>query len=242
MKEKIILIILSLCLCNIGAWAQEETMDESLSEEISDIQRPTPTILSDSLHLPSLSSYGQIGHIGYYSMPYVGFHDWQLHQGLNVSLGASVFAEFGKHARRGAGFTQSLAAMYAVPLTDKLSVAVGGYLYNVNWQHENFRNAGLNAMINYQFDEHWEGFVYAQKSITHNVPLYGAYYPYGAFRSYYVDPFDVTYMGAADRIGAGVRYHFNPSFSIEVSLEHDWLPNRRFGLSQDFHPIPPPKN
>lgn len=235
MKGKIILIILSLCLWQGGAWAQEDGGNGNLSEE-------TFSILPDTLHLPPVNTYGQVEHIGLYPLHLGGLYDWSLHQGLNVSLGASVFAEFGKHARHGAGFTQSLSAMYAVPLTDKLSFSVGGYLFNMNWQHSSYRNAGLTAMIGYKFDEHWEGFVYGQKSITRNVPLYGAYYPYGAWERSFIDPFDAAFMGAADRIGAGVRYNFNPSFSIEVSFEHDWMPARRFAPSQDFHPIPPPRN
>ena len=57
-----------------------------------------------------------------------GFDTWQLHKGLNVNLGASVFASFGKGAPKGAGFGQDISLMYATPINDKLSLAVGGWL------------------------------------------------------------------------------------------------------------------
>ncbi|MBR5062014.1 MAG: transporter [Prevotella sp.] len=241
MKEKLILIILSLCLWHLQAGAQEDVISESLNESTTDTPYTTLNTQQDSLNLLPLTTYGQVRHIGLYPMHLGGFYDWNLHEGLNVSLSASVFAQFGKHARRGAGFTQSLSAMYAVPLTDKLSLSVGGYLYNMNWQNDAYRNAGLTAMLGYRFNDHWEGFVYAQKSLTHNVPMYGVYPTRWPMGGLYCDPFDAAYMGAADRIGAGVRYYFNPSFSIEVSFEHDRMPRKRFGSPDFIHTIPPPK-
>ena len=133
-----------------------------------------------------------------------------LHSGLNFTLGASVFTQFGKNAWHGAGFSQSLSALYVMPLNNRLSVAVGGYLTNLMWHHDNFHTAGLSALVDYRFDEHWEGYLYAHKQLTENrfmpMPLYD--------------------MGlAGDIVGAGVTYHFSPSFSIGVSVERRWMPD-----------------
>ncbi|MBQ6208908.1 MAG: hypothetical protein IJK42_03935 [Prevotella sp.] len=218
MKKTLILFMAALTLGIGRGWGQEETAPFAIEE-------PTITTGEDAdsslyrLNLPTYNTYGHVEHIGLYPMHLGGLYDWDLHEGLNVSLGASVFAQFGKHARRGAGFSQNLSAIYAVPLTDKLSFSLGGYLYNMNWQKDAYRNAGLTATIGYRFNEHWEGFLYAQKSLTHNIPMYGFYPTRWAMGGIYCDPFDAAYMGAADRIGAGFRYYFNPTFSVEVSFE-----------------------
>lgn len=166
-----------------------------------------PLAEADSLRLPALNRFGQ-AYINMYPYSWWGLYDWQLHRGLNVSLGASVFASFGDGPWRGAGFTQSVAAMYAVPLTDRLSLAVGGYLNNLYWAHDAYHDACLNAVLGYKFDEHWEGYVFGQKSLLNKsmpMPLY-----------------DMGRIG--DRIGAAIKYNFNPSFSIQVTVEAEKRP------------------
>lgn len=57
-------------------------------------------------------------------------------------------------------------------------------------------------MLGYKFDEHWEGYIFGQKSLVNTrmpLPLY-----------------DIGNIG--DRIGAAIKYNFNPSFSIQVSV------------------------
>lgn len=160
-----------------------------------------PLAEADSLHLPVLNRFGQ-AYINMYPCNWMGWYDWQLHKGLNVSLGASVFASFGDGPWSGTGFTNSISAMYAVPLTGKLSLAVGGYLNNLYWAHDAYHDAGLNAVLGYKFDEHWEGYLFGQKSLTNKfipLPLY-----------------DMGNVG--DRIGAAVKYNFNPKFSIQVTV------------------------
>lgn len=95
--------------------------------------------------------------------------------------------------------------MYALPVTDKLSIAIGGYFNNLYWTHNSYRDVGVNAVIGYRFDEHWEGYIYGQKSLVNKrmpLPLY-----------------DVSNIG--DRIGAAIRYNVSPSVSVQVSVEKD---------------------
>ena len=178
----------------------------------------------DSLYLPLLNRFGQTRSIGIYPLWWGGWYDWQLHKGLNVNLGASVFAQFGKNAwHKGAGFQQNISLMYAQPITDHLSLAVGGYFNNISWAHDSWRDAGVNAVLGYRFDDHLEAYLYAQKSLVNKampLPLY-----------------DMSAIG--DRIGAAVRYNFSPSFSIQVSVESrkgpDWMhPFGAFGRN-DFN-------
>lgn len=200
----------------------------------------------DSLNLPQLNRHGQPETIGRYPLAFSGWNSWGLHSGLNVQIGASVFAQFGKGAHSGAGFQQDIALMYAMPVTDKLSVAVGGYLNNINYAGDNWRDAGLSAVVGYRFNEHWEAYVYGQKSLTNNIGnrlryslydgYYGGYYGsgmggFGGFsRNFFGMPsysvYDLANMG--DRIGATVRYNVNSNVSIEVSVENRWLPTRGF--------------
>ena len=168
--------------------------------------RAQETLLPDStLHLPSLNNLGQMHYINRWPMSYslAGYQNWDLHQGLNMSLGASVFAGFGKYAPSGAGFAQNMSGMYALPFNDKLSLAFGGYFLNADWGGRNLRDAGLNAVLGYKFNDHWEAYLFGQKSLMRpKVP-----WPY-------FDPMDF-----GDRLGAALKYNFNPSFSIQLSVE-----------------------
>lgn len=212
-----ILFILSFVLSSAAVFAQENAVPITVEHEIAQPEFNTDLngveLMQDSLHLPLLNSLGQMhsmNYLGVYPMCWGGFNNWQLHEGLNMSLGASVFAEFGKHARHGAGFSQQLAMQYAQPLTDKLSFSVGGYLTNVNWQHDSYRDAGLSAVLGYRFNEKWEGYVYGQKSLlqTNFMPM---------------TIYDCESIG--DRIGAAVKYNFSPAFSVQFSVEERKTPN-----------------
>lgn len=166
---------------------------------------PSPvmqTLHKDSLALPRLNMYGR-PYINMYPMEWGGWYGWHLHKGLNVNIGASVFAMFGKGSHyKGAGFSQNISMMYAMPLTGKLSLALGGYFTNTSWSHDSYRDAGINAVLGYRFNERWEAYLFGQKSLVNKrmpMPLY-----------------DVNGLG--DRIGAAVKYNFSPSFSIQVSV------------------------
>lgn len=181
--------------------------DDSADRYVYDDYHGEPLTQADSLHLPVLNRFGQT-YINMYPYSWSGWYDWQLHKGLNVSLGASVFATFGDGRWSGTGFTNSISAMYAVPLTGKLSLAVGGYLNNLYWAHDAYHDAGLNAVLGYKFNEHWEGYLFGQKSLTNKMmplPLY-----------------DMSNIG--DRIGAAVKYNFNPKFSIQVTVSAEKRP------------------
>lgn len=215
---------------------REEAVAEQTKAEQKEIEENVE--MQDSLHLPKMNMYGQPETIGHYPLNFGGWYDWGLHKGLNVQIGASVFVQFGKGARSGAGFQQNIAMMYATPINDKLSVAVGGYMNNINYAGDNWRDAGLTAVLGYRFNEHWEAYVYGQKSITNNIGnrlrysmydgYYGGYYGpgmggFGGFsRNFFGMPaysaYDLTNMG--DRIGATLRYNFNKNMSIQVSVEN----------------------
>lgn len=165
-----------------------------------------------------------------------GKYGWGLHKGLNFSVDLSVFATFGKHAPHWGGFTQTINATYLTPLTkdNKLWMALGTYLNNINYGGDNFRDGGVYGILGYQFDEHWEAYVYGQVSVANNYnsiySRYAGYGPYGYGR-YGMYP-GIWGMGVmpggygmgaagANVLGAGVRYT-NKNFSIGLSVEGNW--------------------
>lgn len=178
----------------------------------------TAIIVHTPLHIPTLTSLGTMPSMRLYPYMWGGFHSWDVHEGLNASLGASIFSTFGSgHTYSGAGFSQNISLVYALPLSQRLSLAVGGYFNNMQWAHDTYRDAGLTAVLGYQFDEHWSAYLYGQKSLTNTRLLPPALMDMGEI---------------GDRIGAAVRYSFNPSFSVQVSFDY----NNYGGNFRDFCP------
>ena len=178
----------------------------------------------DTLYLPTLNRYGQVPINMYPYSLWGGYHYWNLHQGLNMNLGASVFGSWGGGNYLGTGFSQDISLMYAVPLSKKMSLAIGGYFSNTLFAHDTFRDAGISAVLGYRFNEHWEAYLYGQKSLVKNhfpMPLYG-----------------MGYVG--DRIGAAVKYNVNPTMSVEVNVE--WMESPSypvpFYMKRPSHPEP----
>ena len=177
------------------------------------------------LTLPPMNSRGGWATGSYYRGgcwgPWDCWNDWRLHEGLNVSLSASATVGWGKYAL--SGFSQGVSMMYAVPLSPKVSLAIGGYYSHFNLGHTDFNDAGVNAVLGYKMNDRWEAYVYAQKSVvTPRVP-----------RPLY----DFTNIG--DKIGAEVRYNLSPSTSIGVSVWFQNVPDgprppRYFDVQPDF--------
>ncbi len=76
-------------------------------------------------------------------------YGYGLHKGLNVSLGASAFATFGKGLPHKGGFSQNINATYLAPLSKdgKLWIAAGGYFNNTFW--------GATAIVTLDFMPSW---------------------------------------------------------------------------------------
>lgn len=219
MKKHIFLLlsVLSALVANAQEDNRTQLADYDKTPAASPLQMQQPemeeiSFTPDSLHLPELDDRGRVVSPGFCPYYFGGsWSNWRLHEGLNLSLGASVFSQFGKHAYGGVGFAQNLSAQYATTLLPRLSIAVGGYLNNMFWASSAYRDAGLTAVLGYKFDERWEGYLYGQKSIVTNVPI-----------PLYLQ--DLNEMG--DRIGAAVRYNVTPNFSLQMSVESRSYPHR----------------
>ncbi len=184
---------------------------------------------ADSLHLPTLDYSGRVpsNRWWYHPLCYGGF-GWDLHEGLNVNLSLSAFTSFGRNSF--SGTAERIAAMYAKPINKKLSFAIGGYLNNINSGIGSYREGGLTAILDYRFNDHWEAYIYGQKSIVNSGDIRFRHGMYNPLYYNMCTPFD----NIGDRIGAGVRYHFNESTYLEVQVDWSRYPND-FGRDVMLH-------
>lgn len=211
-------------------------------------------------NLPLIDENGQV-HADDYYYPW-GWNSWRLHKGLNMNLSASVFANFGKGVRHGAGFTQDVSLMYVTNLSDKATLAVGGYFNNMIWGGDNYTAAGINAVFSYRFNEHWSAYAFVQKAFTSDnyanlyAPYWGGYgygysavgygwggwgypgYGYGAMGMGYGDFLSMN-SRLMDRIGGGVRYEWGNHNFVEIRVEFDHMPRtNRFGYDSRRYDYP----
>ena len=121
-------------------------------------------------NLPLITENGQtISPNDFYYPAWVyGPRTWRLHKGLNINLGASAFASLGHGNDNGAGFSQDVSLMYVTNLSKKATLAVGGYLNHLTYRGNDYFVGGVNAVIGYQFNEHWSAYAFVQKAFTSN--------------------------------------------------------------------------
>ena len=154
-----------------------------------------------------------------------------MHQGLNLSVDLSAFATLGKGAPHRGGFGQTINAAYLAPLTrdGKLWGAGGIYLNNVTWGGDAYRGIGLYGMLGYSPNDKWDLYLYGQLSVAANHgSAYGRYAtPYWGYRAYNTLPLSM-YNGygytppGANVVGIGARYHFSPSFWVQLNVQTEW--------------------
>ena len=135
-------------------------------------------------------------------------------------------------------------------------MAVGGYVNHLTYRGDNYFVGGVNAVLGYQFNEHWSAYAFVQKAFTSN--NFGQVFGYGGYAAPYwagyggfgYSPFGYGYasmgygygpMGWAygagvnrymDRIGGGVTYQWGAhnQNSVSVSVEFDHVPTQHNGF------------
>ncbi len=175
---------------------------------------------------------------------------WGLHRGLNLQLGLSAFITPGHDAPHSGGFTQSLSAAYLTPVTKdgRLWMLAGAQMNNINWGSDNYRDAGLYAMVGYRFNEHWQAYAYGRLSLADNYSsYYNRYYgcglmPYGAYMPWFSSMnYGLGSMApGANTVGAGVVYSPNHNISIGIEVQGAWYNNDhtpRYNRQYDY-PVP----
>ncbi len=205
----------------------EASIAHTKAMEVSEVSRfqDSQGLSLDSLQMPMAMVFGR--RFPLQTLPFYGFggNRWLLHKGLNLSLDASVFAGLGKNNAFGSGFSQQITAMYANPLSDKLTMAVGGYYNNLYYSRGNYQSGGIRGVLSYQFNDKLQAYVYAQKSI-----LKSKHIPYPLV--------DMHSLG--DKIGAGILYQVNKNITMEFSVEKTWLPTTPYPTYFDTYNYPVP--
>ncbi|MBQ9646380.1 MAG: hypothetical protein IJV24_08530 [Prevotella sp.] len=210
--NKWLIIFLLMVSCRIDAQETIGSVYAFDAEDRAELLSDSVVAMRPFLSLPPLSYRGTLAYYPFSSPFFTGLNSWQLHAGVNASLSmAGIFSH------RGSGFSNTASLMYADTLTSRLSFAVGGYLSRLDWRGRAFTDAGLTALLNYRIDEHLEASLFVQKSILPEkrfIPL----------------PL-VLREDIGDRIGAEIRYHFSPVFSMGVSVwcQQSTVPPGAFG-------------
>lgn len=145
---------------------------------------------------------------------------------LHGSVGLSVIAGFGKGAPKGAGFAQNVNLTYTMPVGKRGWLTAGGYLNHLNWSGINTTSAGLYGELGYQINDHWSALIYGQKTLA-NTGVTGYGYPYYGYAGYGCNAYGYPgYNPYADRLGAAIRWTPNKNFSLQISVEKDWMPKQ----------------
>lgn len=198
------------CLGTLTVQAQVEQGRELLqpNDTLFANELQSAPLSVDTLSVPLVSPIVQAGYYpfsmyGISPFAYHGFGTWELHKGFNASLGMSLTFSPSKYAPSGVGFGQDAAFLYAVPLSNRVSVAGGLYASNLDWGRYNCQTVGVVAIAAFKVNERISIYAYGNKSIMpKRSPLY---YPMIDFNP--------------DRLGGLVNFKLGESSSISVGVE-----------------------
>ena len=137
----LIIILMGLAFPALHAQTEQSGTMEAEKEHAAS---PEPLSSKDSLSVPlasPVSFASQLRPFGMYGItPFdYNFATWELHKGFNASIGLNVTFSPSKWAPSGVGFGQDFAFMYAVPVSDRLSIAAGLYATNMDWGFLRYR-------------------------------------------------------------------------------------------------------
>lgn len=188
-------------------WAQT---DMSSNDTIS-----IPSALSsDSLYTPlqvpvtEAALYRPFGLYGIAPFPY-GCSTWELHQGLNASIGFNLTFSPDKYAPSGVGFGQDAAFMYALPISKRISIAAGLYASNMNWGFLNYKQIGISGAAAFQLTDRISFTAYGTKSLMPARSKY--YYPLPNYNPDRLGGMFNFKLGESAAISIGVESRFNDS-------------------------------
>ncbi len=132
---------------------------------------------------------------------------WRLHEGFNAQFSLGVSTTFGKGAFKGAGFGQSAAFAYALPLGKRFAFAAGVYAANTDWGMFHQTEAGIAATVAFRVNDNINLYAYGSKS----------FFPRESrWRNAPVPYFLRT---PNSRIGAMAEFKFGKNAWMQVSVE-----------------------
>ncbi len=223
MKLRNILLILVLLLAG-AAKAQDVETPQHRQWNDAYMQQRRDSLVTDSLAadrssegvslyvpwqtpVPCLGAYG-LG--GFPSFSNDAF-SWRLHEGFNAQFGLSVTAGLGKHSPRGAGFGQTAAFAYVLPLGKKFYAAAGIMANNFDWGAFRRTDVGIGGVIAYQPSDRVTLYAYGQKSfLPRTSGARGLHHD-----AFLLSPFDFP----RDRIGVAGEFKIGNNAMIGISVE-----------------------
>lgn len=211
MKQLYILLLFTVLFPLTAVSQTEKQQDIAATETEIPAATETGSTLSttkDSLSVPLSSPIPQPGFIAPFGMygitPFdYGYATWQLHKGLNASIGLNLTFSPSRYAPSGVGFGQDATFMYAIPVTDRLSVAGGLYASNMDWGFLRYHTVGIAGVAAYKLTDRISIYAYGNKSFTPKRSLY--YYPLPNY--------------APDRIGGMINFKVGESSSFSIGIE-----------------------
>lgn len=132
-----------------------------------------------------------------------GFATWELHKGLNASVGLNVTFSPSRYAPSGVGFGQDAAFMYATPVSKRVSIAGGLYASHMDWGFLSYKDVGIAGVAAFKVNERISIYAYGNKSLMPQRMPY--YYPLPYF--------------STDRLGGMVNFKLGESASISIGVE-----------------------
>ena len=132
-----------------------------------------------------------------------GFATWELHKGLNASVGLNVTFSPSRYAPSGVGFGQDAAFMYAVPVSKRVSIAGGLYASHMDWGFLSYKDVGIAGVAAFKVNERISIYAYGNKSLMPQRMPY--YYPLPYF--------------STDKLGGMVNFKLGESASISIGVE-----------------------
>lgn len=211
MKQLYILLLFTVLFPLTAVSQTEKQQDIAATETEIPAATETGSTLSttkDSLSVPLSSPIPQPGFIAPFGMygitPFdYGYATWQLHKGLNASIGLNLTFSPSRYAPSGVGFGQDATFMYAIPVTDRLSVAGGLYASNMDWGFLRYHTVGIAGVAAYKLTDRISIYAYGNKSFTPKRSPY--YYPLPNY--------------APDRIGGMINFKVGESSSFSIGIE-----------------------
>lgn len=148
---------------------QQEIQSDSLTHTVSGLSEEKPRTtaslqpaLRSPLYRPLENPFRMYGWSPAYPTPF----SWDLHTGLNVSIGLTAVYSPDRYAPLGIGFGQDVTMLYAFPIGKRWSVAAGLYAGNLNWGGIRQRNIGVAGIAAYRINDRLTFYAYGNKSLT----------------------------------------------------------------------------
>lgn len=181
-------------------------VESSYGRVATDLNEGTDSV-SEKIGLDFSHLYMPRHTIAYFPESYYwGYGLWGLHEGLNANIGMYAMTSFGHNRFPGVGFGTGISTMYVKMLTNRLSLAAGGFYNHLVWRSNSINQVGLNMMLGYQLTDRLSVYGYVSK----------AFMPSRTKTLIPVLPFLDCYDA---RFGAMLHFNVNEHVSVSVSVE-----------------------